>query len=283
MPPVSEAQRRLMHAAAAHPGGFGGISQAVGREFASSDPGGHLPAHSRHSAGGSAARHIGDCAMPVTITRGAGSTVGVPDVPGQQHGNKLPDDEEVPHREHQGLARGGIGHFGGAPKGVIRDIKFHSGLIGGSGAGRTDRIPLSVPSESHVIPADVVSAAGQGATGHGARILEGALASHGPWGVAFPKMVKGRGPPKAPGIGHAAGLGFAEGGEPQVTPILAASGEIVVPPEDVRALGERGVESGLAKNGEDVMATGHRLIDEMIAGIRAFQIEWLRHAPDPKK
>jgi hypothetical protein len=44
MPPVSEAQRRLMQAAAHTKGGVGGVSQSVGKEFASADPGGKLPA-----------------------------------------------------------------------------------------------------------------------------------------------------------------------------------------------------------------------------------------------
>lgn len=44
MPAVSEAQRRLMFAAAAKKGGVGGVSQAVGKEFAGADPGGKLPA-----------------------------------------------------------------------------------------------------------------------------------------------------------------------------------------------------------------------------------------------
>jgi hypothetical protein len=43
MPPVSEAQRRLMFAAASKKGGVGGVSQAVGKEFAGADPGGKLP------------------------------------------------------------------------------------------------------------------------------------------------------------------------------------------------------------------------------------------------
>jgi len=44
MPPVSEAQRRLMWAAASKKGGAGGVSQSVGKEFAGADPGGKLPA-----------------------------------------------------------------------------------------------------------------------------------------------------------------------------------------------------------------------------------------------
>ncbi len=49
MPPVSEAQRRLMHAAANTKGGVGGVSQAVGKEFAAADPGGKLPEHEGQS------------------------------------------------------------------------------------------------------------------------------------------------------------------------------------------------------------------------------------------
>ena len=43
MPAVSEAQRRLMFGAAAKKGGMGGVSQAVGKEFAAADKGGKLP------------------------------------------------------------------------------------------------------------------------------------------------------------------------------------------------------------------------------------------------
>lgn len=45
MPAVSGAQRRLMFSAAAKKGGAGGVSQAVGKEFAKADPGGKLPEH----------------------------------------------------------------------------------------------------------------------------------------------------------------------------------------------------------------------------------------------
>jgi hypothetical protein len=45
MPPVSEAQRRLMFAAANKKSGAGGVPQSVGKEFTNADPGGKLPAH----------------------------------------------------------------------------------------------------------------------------------------------------------------------------------------------------------------------------------------------
>ena len=43
MPPVSQAQRRLMWAAASKKGGVGGVPQSDGKEFANADPGGKLP------------------------------------------------------------------------------------------------------------------------------------------------------------------------------------------------------------------------------------------------
>lgn len=43
MPPVSQAQRRLMYAAAAKKGGVDGVSQSVAKEFVASDKPGKLP------------------------------------------------------------------------------------------------------------------------------------------------------------------------------------------------------------------------------------------------
>jgi hypothetical protein len=43
MPPVSEAQRRLMYAAASKKGGVDGVPQAVGKEFMAADKPGKLP------------------------------------------------------------------------------------------------------------------------------------------------------------------------------------------------------------------------------------------------
>lgn len=47
MPAKSEAQRRLMYAAASRKGGAGGVSQAVAKEFVSEDKGGKLPERKR--------------------------------------------------------------------------------------------------------------------------------------------------------------------------------------------------------------------------------------------
>lgn len=45
MPPVSQAQRKLMYAAAAKKGGAGGVPQKVAKDFVASDKPGKLPPH----------------------------------------------------------------------------------------------------------------------------------------------------------------------------------------------------------------------------------------------
>lgn len=49
MPPVSEAQRRLMAAAANKRGGIAGVPRKVGKEFIAADKGGRLPKHKKGS------------------------------------------------------------------------------------------------------------------------------------------------------------------------------------------------------------------------------------------
>lgn len=168
----------------------------------------------------------------------------------------------------------------------IMDQPFHSGLIPGAGAGRTDRLPLAVGSQSHVIPADAVSGAGQGSSQNGSEVWARAIRG-APWGVPLPHEIRGHGPPAPP---HAPAsmtdtssqIGLATGGHSK-TSILAAPSEIVVSPEDVEALGKRGLRDGRGKKGESAMDLGHRLIDEAIANIRDFNIKWLKSAPAPKK
>ncbi len=45
MPFQSQAQRRLMYSAASKPGGAGGVSQKVAKEFVKEDTPGKLPEH----------------------------------------------------------------------------------------------------------------------------------------------------------------------------------------------------------------------------------------------
>jgi hypothetical protein len=197
---------------------------------------------------------------------------------------------------------GGIGHMadggmaGDAPwwergEQRIADQPFHSGLIDGSGAGRTDRLPLAVGTDSHVMPADVVSGLGQGNTLAGARILNMALRV-GPYGTPLPHEVRGSGPPHPPSAAAMEAeqrpsalqnsMMLAHGGSThKKVSILAASGEFVVEPELVREIGERMIAGGKAK-GSDPMDAGHRYLDDLIHRVRQFNIKWLKNAPPPK-
>ncbi len=96
--------------------------------------------------------------------------------------------------------------------------KPHEGAIVSHVAGRTDHIPLDVPGESFVIPADVVSSLGEGNTLAGMKVLERMFAK--PQGV--PQRAKGG-----------------------AVPIVAAGGEYVVPPEVVTSLGGGDTKRGM--------------------------------------
>jgi hypothetical protein len=123
----------------------------------------------------------------------------------------------------------------------------HLGAIHSPVAGRTDHLPMHVPSGSYVIPADIVSSLGEGNTMAGYRAVK--------------MMFKG-----APYGAYAAGGGV---GEP--VPIVAAGGEYVLSPDEVIWAG-----------GGDLDA-GHRSLDKWITDTRKDLINTLKKLPGPKK
>lgn len=133
------------------------------------------------------------------------------------------------------------------PKGV--NIKPHVGPIHSAVAGRTDHLPMHVPSGSYVIPADIISAMGEGNTMAGFKIMNDITKMYG-------------GLPKA----------FADGGMAgEKVPIVAAGGEYVIPPEVVINIG----------NGD--MESGHTELDDFVKKMRANTVKTLRNLPPPKK
>ena len=123
----------------------------------------------------------------------------------------------------------------------------HLGPIHSPVAGRTDHLPMHVPSGSYVIPADIVSSLGEGNTMAGYRAVK--------------MMFKG-----APYGAYAEGGGV---GEP--VPIVAAGGEYVLSPDEVMWAG-----------GGDLDA-GHRSLDKWITDTRKELIKTLKALPGPKK
>ena len=138
---------------------------------------------------------------------------------------------------------------------------LHIGPIHSPVAGRTDHLPMHVPSGSYVIPADIISAMGEGNTiagfKHMRRVFGGA-----PYGGSGMPYGQGSGP---------YGEHLATGGEADAVPIVAAGGEYVLSPEQVRQAGGGDLEMG------------HRVLDEFVKRKRAETVKTLKNLPGPKK
>jgi hypothetical protein len=155
-------------------------------------------------------------------------------------------------------ARGGASFFG-APSAAMTE-KIHVGPIHSPVAGRTDHLPMHVPSGSYVIPADIISAMGEGNTMAGFKVAN----------TIFTQVPGLKG---LPGADAQLGLpGKAEGGAiaPPV-PIVAAGGEYVIHPDDVTRIGGGNID------------LGHKELDAFVKKMRAKTVQTLRKLPPPKK
>lgn len=139
------------------------------------------------------------------------------------------------------------------------------GPIRSSVPGRTDKIKADVPSGSSVVPADVVSALGQGNTDAGHDVL-GKLINKGPYGMNIPKAKKGM----RIGSRKSSLLHFAEGGEAPTTPIVVAGGEHIIAPHQVAAIG----------NGD--LDLGHSILNKFYEHVRAKNVKTLQKLKPPK-
>lgn len=107
-----------------------------------------------------------------------------------------------------------------------KGIDFHGGFLDTHGHGRTDDIPLNIPTGSYVLPADIVSALGQGNTLAGAKAVQEILSDApynaqgaGAYGSAIRPNARGAGVP-APHIPPA----------PPVDQALLDDTSVAVPP-----------------------------------------------------
>lgn len=126
-----------------------------------------------------------------------------------------------------------------------------SGLIRDATPGRTDRLPMSLPSDTYVVPADVVSGLGQGNTEAGGRLLDAMFRDH-----------------KAAG-----GRLRASGGRASSSPvqIIAAGGEYLIDPEVVYSLGKGDPDKG------------HKELDKWVRATRQRVVNHLTKLPGPRK
>lgn len=138
--------------------------------------------------------------------------------------------------------------------------KVHVGPIHSNVAGRTDHLPMHVKSGSYVIPADIISAMGEGNSMAGFKVAQ-SIFSKMPYGASEMKGM----PYDEPAVAKAGG------GEVDTVPIVAAGGEYVIPPEDVVEIGSGDLDHG------------HRILDEFVKKYRAKTIKTLQNLPGPKK
>jgi hypothetical protein len=124
---------------------------------------------------------------------------------------------------------------------------------------------MNVKSGSYVIPADIISAMGEGNTMAGFKIARKMFSSK-PYSQAKQPYAEGE-QPYAEGKPYGA---RAAGGAAPVE-IVAAGGEYVIEPEDVMEIG-----------GGD-MDHGHEILDHFVKGYRAKTIATLKKLPGPKK
>jgi hypothetical protein len=155
--------------------------------------------------------------------------------------------------------------------------------------GRTDRHNVNVASGSYVLPADHVSHLGQNNTISGVRLVQHMFSS-GPYGMAPPKIKGGPGAPRPPKMGKMARggaleqyvstpeytAGVSEGGargegDDTPVPIVVAGGEVILPPEIVRQVG----------NGD--LDHGHAILDDWVKETRKQHIATLKKLPPPAK
>lgn len=133
-----------------------------------------------------------------------------------------------------------------------------SGFLHSAVPGRTDKLPITVDGGAYVLPADHVAALGQGNSLAGADVVN-KMFKLGPYGMSLPssKGIRSRGKKR-----------FAEGGAAP-TDIVAAGGEIVIPPDRITD-----------RFGD--LDRGHKALDSWVIDTRKKHISTLRGLKPPK-
>lgn len=143
------------------------------------------------------------------------------------------------------MANGGI-----VGRGESSQRGARGGLLASTGSGRKDILPRDVAPGSYVVPADIVSALGDGNTLAGSKALDSMLDMNSQKAVA-----------------RSNGIGGAKGGS---VPIITAGGEYVIPPEAI-----------VAKFGD--LDSGHNILDQFVLQVREKNIKRLKKLAPPRK
>lgn len=136
---------------------------------------------------------------------------------------------------------------------AAHDSRVHVGPIHAAVAGRTDHLNMHVPAGSYVIPADIVSALGEGNTDAGLDVLDSLCHDHNS------------------NSGNMRSKSDKNSNDGSLAPIVAAGGEYVIPPSVVTSIGGGDIDHG------------HNLLDDFVILARKDLIKTLSKLPGPKK
>jgi hypothetical protein len=167
---------------------------------------------------------------------------------------------------------GGNFAAGGMPSGqrFAQRQLMSQGFLHSAVPGRTDKLPITVGGGAYVLPADHLAAIGQGNSIAGAGIVN-KMFGMGPFGAQRQNITMGHATPGHLNLGAKPGR-LAVGGsfhEGKPTPIVAAGGEMVIPPDRI-----------IAKFGN--LDKGHKALDQWVVNTRQKHIKTLRKLKPPK-
>jgi len=148
-----------------------------------------------------------------------------------------------------------------------RANSFTKAFCTSSVPGRTDRLPISVAGGSYILPADHVAALGQGNSLAGANIVN-KLFRMGPAGSAPTTLHAAHAPVPHLNLTPKAAK-FADGGHGKPTKIIAAGGEISIPPHKI-----------IERFGS--LEKGHKALDQWVVNTRKKGIKTLRGLKPPR-
>jgi hypothetical protein len=154
-----------------------------------------------------------------------------------------------------------------------------TGPLIGTTPGRADKLPMSVPNGSHVLPADTVAALGDGNSMAGHHVLKnmfphsGGSSSGSPFPGSSDKMghPMGRRGAKPSAFGRGGASFESLGGHPHQVDVNVSHGEFIIHPHDVARVG-----------GGDIKK-GHAALDKFILKVRDHYQKKLKRLPGPSK